>query len=84
MNSDGQHANPAHALSPRDISILNVAVLVAQNRSGELRAEISRALLNGVNPDGIRAIVVEVASRVGGRAVDAIRVAKQTMADLER
>jgi alkylhydroperoxidase/carboxymuconolactone decarboxylase family protein YurZ len=71
-------------LSPKDLSILNVAVLIAQNRSTELRAEIERALRNGVSPDGIRAILDEVASRVGDRVAVAIRVAEQTISDLER
>ena len=84
MSSGDQQRNSEHGLSPKDLSILNVAILLTQNRSTELGAEIERALRNGVRPDGVRAIVDEVASRVGDRVADAIRVAERTISDLER
>ena len=60
MSSSDQQRNSEHGLSPKDLSILNVAILLTQNRSSELAAEIERAVRNGVSPDGIRAIVDEV------------------------
>ena len=84
MTSSDNQRNSEHGLSPKDISIVNVAILLAQNRSTELRAEIERALRNGVSPDGVRALLDEVTSRVGNRFPDVIRVVEQTIADLER
>jgi alkylhydroperoxidase/carboxymuconolactone decarboxylase family protein YurZ len=84
MSSSDQQRNSEHVLSPKDLSILNVAILLTQNRSTELGAEIERAVRNGVSPDGVRAILDEVAARVGDRVADAIRVAEQTISDLER
>jgi alkylhydroperoxidase/carboxymuconolactone decarboxylase family protein YurZ len=84
MSSSDQQRNSEHGLSPKDLSILNVAILLAQNRSSELAAEIERAVRNGVSPDGVRAIVCEVVARVGDRVADTIRVAEQTISDLER
>jgi len=84
MSSSDQQRNSEHGLSPKDLSILNVAILLTQNRSSELAAEIERAVRNGVSPDGVRAIVGEVVARVGDRVADTIRVAEQAISDLER
>ena len=84
MSSSDQQRNSEHGLSPKDLSILNVAILLTQNRSSELAAEIERALRNGVSPDGVRAIFEEVTARVGDSVADAVKVAEQTISDLER
>jgi alkylhydroperoxidase/carboxymuconolactone decarboxylase family protein YurZ len=64
--------------------MLNVVIAATQNRSSELRAEIERALQNGVSPDEIRGIIDEVAIHTGRRAVDSIQVVEQVLSRFEQ
>jgi 4-carboxymuconolactone decarboxylase len=83
VNNDGQRPGSNARLSAKDLGMLNVAIAAVQNRSGELRMEIERALQNGVTRDEIRGIIDEVVLTAGGRVVDCIQVAEQVLSDLE-
>ena len=66
-------------------SMLNIAMLCALNRPHELKMHLGGALRNGVSKDEIREILLQVAIYCGIPAgVDAIRVARETFARLEK
>lgn len=52
-------------MSPRDRSIVSVAVLVARNQPAELPAMLERALDNGATPGEIAEIVTHLAFYAG-------------------
>jgi alkylhydroperoxidase/carboxymuconolactone decarboxylase family protein YurZ len=53
------------AMPPRDISLLNVAVAAAQDRTDELRAQVSFALASGITPQEIVDILDQAALHTG-------------------
>lgn len=67
-------------LSPRDRSVITVAVGTALYASSEVRHHVGRALDNGVTPDEIAEIITHVAFYAGfPTAVNAARVAAEVM-----
>lgn len=52
-------------LSPRDRSLVTCAVLAARGRGAELAVHMQRAVQNGVTPDELRGMVVQVAFYAG-------------------
>ena len=67
-------------LSPRDRSMITVAVGTALYASSEVRHHVGRALDNGVTPDEIGEIITHVAFYSGfPTAVNAARVAEEVM-----
>ncbi|ANI41720.1 carboxymuconolactone decarboxylase family protein [Mycolicibacterium vaccae] len=71
-------------LSLKTRSMLNLAMLAALNRPQELATHIRGALSNGVTPDEIREIFLQVGVYAGiPAAVDSFRVAKAAFAELE-
>lgn len=52
-------------LSPRDRSLATCAMLAALGKNKELEAHIHRAINNGVTPDELRGLVVQVAFYAG-------------------
>jgi 4-carboxymuconolactone decarboxylase len=69
-------------LSLKTRSMLNLAILTAINRPGELRLHIRGALNNGVTKEEIREIFLHCGAYCGApAALDAFKVAKQLFAD---
>ena len=69
-------------LSPRDRSIVTVAVLVARNQGGELPFHFRRALDNGVQPAELSEIVTHLAFYSGwGNATAADRLLGEVFAE---
>jgi len=52
-------------MNPRDRSIVTCAVLAALGRTEELQAHVRRAAANGVTPDELRGMAVQVAFYAG-------------------
>ncbi|WP_321793257.1 carboxymuconolactone decarboxylase family protein [Burkholderia pyrrocinia] len=52
-------------LSPRDRSLVTCAMLAALGKNEELSAHMHRAVANGVTPDELRGLVVQVAFYAG-------------------
>lgn len=69
-------------LSPRDRSVVTVAVLIARNQPMELPFYLNRALDNGVKPAEISEIITHLAFYSGWpNAMSAVNVAKTVFAD---
>jgi 4-carboxymuconolactone decarboxylase len=69
-------------LSLKTRSMLNLAILAAINRPGELRLHIRGALNNGVTKEEIREIFLHCGAYCGApAALDAFKVAKQLFAE---
>ncbi|OBI80379.1 carboxymuconolactone decarboxylase family protein [Mycobacterium sp. 1245805.9] len=69
-------------LSPKIRSMLNIAMLSVLNRPHELRIHIRGAQTNGVTPEEIREILLQVGIYAGiPAAVDAFRIAGGTLAN---
>lgn len=63
-------------LSPRDRSVATLAAVIARNHRVEIRAQIERALDNGVEPAVISEIITHLAFYAGwGNAMSAVTVA---------
>lgn len=68
-------------LSPRDRSMITVAVGTAMYASSEVRYHVGRALDNGVTPEEIAEVITHVAFYAGfPTAVNAARVTEQVLA----
>ena len=66
-------------------SMINLAMLSALNRPTEFKTHVGGALRNGVTPDEIREVLMQVAIYCGIPAgVEAFRLAKEAIADFER
>ena len=69
-------------LSRRDRSMLNLAMLSALNRPHEVKMHIAGALNNGLTPDDIREVFLQVAIYCGvPAAIDSFRLAKEVFAE---
>jgi 4-carboxymuconolactone decarboxylase len=69
-------------LSPRDRSIVTVAVLIARNQPGELPVYLNRALDNGVKPGEIAEIITHLAFYSGWpNAMAAVNAARAVFAE---
>lgn len=72
-------------LSRKTRSMLNLAMLAALNRPTELRTHVRGALTNGVTPEEIREIFMQVAVYAGvPAAVEAFRTARAAFDDVEQ
>lgn len=61
-------------------SMLNLAMISALNRPHELRAHLKGALVNGVTPEEIREVLLQVAIYCGvPAAVDSFRIAREVL-----
>ena len=66
-------------------SMINLAMLSALNRPTEFKTHVGGALRNGVTPDEIREVLMQVAIYCGIPAgVEAFRLAKEAIADFQR
>ena len=71
-------------MSRRDRSLLNLGIISALNRPGELKTQVKAALTNGVTPEEIREALLQVAVYVGVPAgVDSFRVAREAFAEVD-
>ena len=71
-------------LTRRDRSLLNVGMLTALNRPHELRLHARGALNNGVTPDELREIMLQVAVYCGApAALDGTRVIREVLAEAD-
>lgn len=52
-------------LSPRDRSLVTCAILGALGKNAELEAHMQKAITNGVTPDELRGLVVQLAFYAG-------------------
>ena len=52
-------------LSPRDRSLVTCAILGALGKNAELEAHMNKAIENGVTPDELRGLVVQLAFYAG-------------------
>lgn len=67
-------------LSPAKRSILNMGMLAALGRSRELQGHMRAALNNGVTPEEIREVLIQVAAYCGApAAVDGFRLAAEVL-----
>jgi alkylhydroperoxidase/carboxymuconolactone decarboxylase family protein YurZ len=65
-------------------SIVNLAMLSAMGRSGELATHVRGALTNGVTQEEIREILMQVCIYAGVPAAgEAFKVAKETIAEVK-
>ena len=72
-------------LSRRDRSLLNMGMIAALNRPGELKIHVKAALKNGLRKEEIREAFLQVAVYCGvPAAVDAFRTAQEAFAELEK
>lgn len=71
-------------LDRRTRSIINLAMISALNRPHELAAHVRGAITNGLTPDEIKEILLQVGIYCGVPAmVDSFRVAKTVLEDLD-
>ena len=69
-------------LTPKTRSMLNLAILTAINRPGELKLHIRGAINNGVTKEEMREIFLHCGAYCGApAALDAFKVAKQVFAE---
>jgi 4-carboxymuconolactone decarboxylase len=67
-------------LSLRDRSIINLAAISALNRPNELKLHVRGALRNGMTPEEIREVLLQIAIYCGvPAALDSFRVAKEVI-----
>lgn len=67
-------------LTRRDRSIINLAAISALNRPHELKLHVRGALNNGMSPDEIREVLLQIAIYAGvPAALDAFRIAKEVI-----
>lgn len=67
-------------LSRKTRSMLNLAMISALNRPHELKAHLKGALVNGVTPEEIREVLLQVAIYCGvPAAVDSFRIAREVL-----
>jgi 4-carboxymuconolactone decarboxylase len=72
-------------LSLKTRSMLNLAMISVLNRPNELRTHVKAALTNGVTPDEIREIFLQVAIYAGvPAAVDSFRIASEAFAEVDQ
>ncbi|MBB6305842.1 carboxymuconolactone decarboxylase family protein [Xanthobacter tagetidis] len=71
-------------LSRRDRSIINLAAISALNRPHELKLHVRGALNNGMSPEEIREVLLQIAIYCGlPAALDAFRIARETIDEEE-
>lgn len=71
-------------LARRDRSLINLAMISALNRPHELRLHVKAALRNGLTPEQIREVLLQVAVYCGVPAgIDSTRIAREAIAEFE-
>lgn len=71
-------------LARRDRSLINLAMISALNRPHELRLHVKAALRNGLTPEEIREVLLQVAVYCGVPAgIDSTRIAREAIAEFE-
>ncbi|MFG1358416.1 carboxymuconolactone decarboxylase family protein [Xanthobacter pseudotagetidis] len=71
-------------LSRRDRSIINLAAISALNRPHELKLHVRGALNNGMTPEEIREVLLQIAIYCGlPAALDAFRIAREIIEEEE-
>ncbi|MGB6008927.1 carboxymuconolactone decarboxylase family protein [Castellaniella sp.] len=71
-------------LSRKSRSMINLAMISALNRPHELKVHVGGAIRNGVTPEEIREILLQVAIYVGvPAAVDAFRTASAVLEEMK-
>lgn len=72
-------------LSKKTRSLLNLAMISALNRPHELKMHVRGALRNGVSPEEIREVFLQVAIYCGvPAAVDSFRIAREAFAEADK
>lgn len=72
-------------LDRRQRSLLNLAMISVLNRPHELRAHVRGAITNGVTPEEISEVLLQVAIYAGvPAAVDSFRIAGEVLTELGR
>jgi 4-carboxymuconolactone decarboxylase len=72
-------------LSPRDRSMINLAMLTALNRPHELKIHVQGALNNGLSVEEISEVLLQTAVYCGApAAIDAFRTAKEVIDAAEK
>ncbi|QJQ20792.1 carboxymuconolactone decarboxylase family protein [Pseudomonas sp. SK] len=72
------------SLSPRDRSLITIAVLIAGGHSDELPAHLRRAVVNGVTPKELAGAITHLAFYAGfPAAITASAVAQSALVDSE-
>ncbi len=71
-------------LTRRERSLVNVALMGALNRGGELKTHVKAALTNGASREEIREVLLQLAVYAGVPAgVDGFRVAREALAEVD-
>ena len=70
-------------LSYRDRSFLNIAMIAALNRPNQLEAHLKGALNNGLTPDEIKEIFIQVSAYCGMPAgIECFKIARKVFEEL--
>ena len=70
------------ALSDRDRSLINLGIIAALNRPHEFKGHVRGALNNGVSPEEIRDVCLQIAAYCGFPAgLDSLRNAMEVISD---
>jgi 4-carboxymuconolactone decarboxylase len=70
------------ALSDRDRSLINLGIIAALNRPHEFKGHVRGALNNGVSPEEIRDVCLQIAAYCGFPAgLDSLRNAMEVIGD---
>jgi 4-carboxymuconolactone decarboxylase len=71
-------------LSRRDRSILNIGMIIALNRSHELKLHVRGALNNGITREEISEMILQIAVYCGApAALEATRVAREVFKEID-
>ena len=69
-------------LTPRERSILNLGMIAALGKMEEFQTHVRGALVNGLSPDEIRAVLTQIAVYCGiPVGVDCFRIAKSVLSE---
>ena len=69
-------------LTPRERSILNLGMIAALGKMEEFQTHVRGALVNGLSPDEIRAVLTQIAVYCGiPVGVDCFRLAKKVLSE---
>ncbi|RHW19675.1 carboxymuconolactone decarboxylase family protein [Pseudomonas jilinensis] len=78
------HVWGREGLSLKERSMINLAMISALNRPHELKLHIRGALRNGLSPEQIREILLQVGIYCGvPAAVDSFRIAREALAEAD-
>jgi alkylhydroperoxidase/carboxymuconolactone decarboxylase family protein YurZ len=83
LQGSGDDVAGGRSLSPRDISLLNVAVAATRNQTEELCAQLVLALGTGVTPEEVSDILDQVALHAGHPVDDHITIVGEAHRDAD-